>query len=411
MLFNFFKKFPFGLDISDYSIEILELKRRFNKFFLGAYGRVKLEKGIVKDGKILNKEKLKEKITELLKQTQPGKIKSNKVILSLPESKTFFHIFTLPVNLRGKELYNAVKTEALKTIPLEPKNIYFDFQVVSKKKVESFQVVLKKKVESFQEVLYVGIMKEIVDEYLEVIKGVGLELLVLDIESASLTRALKNKVIEERGVLIIDIGARTTTLIIVDKGLIRQSAIIPIAGDQFTKSIAKKLKVPLEEAEELKRIYGVDPQKGRVMFVLQKLIQEIFDKTKEIINFYEKQSKEKINKILLCGGSSLMPKLLSDFSSNFDIETKLADPWKDIEIEENIKKLIDKIKLNPVFFTNVIGLAKRGLEKDPKTAGINLIPQEKRNKNRIFKFFVVVFMIVAFIFLGWVIYNYILKSL
>ncbi|KPJ71360.1 hypothetical protein AMJ50_02620, partial [Parcubacteria bacterium DG_74_3] len=314
-MLNLFKKPAFGLDISDYSIEALELEKKLGKIYLGAYGRVELEKGIVEDGKILNKEKLKEKIKKLIGNTVPRKLKINQVIVSLPESKTFFHISKLPANLVGKELYSAIESEALKTIPLAPEDLYFDFQIAKKEK-------------DWQEVLYVGTLRETVNEYLGVLKDAGLSPLAFDIESASLTRAFGAEMIKDGGVLIADIGTTTTVLTIFDEELIRVSAIVPIAGNDFTRVISEKLKISLEKAEGLKRNCGLNPKKreGKIMLILQGFLQDILNEIKTFISFYEEKSGRKIKKILLCGGSSLIPELSSYLASNIGINTYIPNP-------------------------------------------------------------------------------------
>lgn len=411
---NLFRKPAFGLDISDSSIEALQLERKLGKLYLGGYGRIELEKGLVEDGKIFNKEKLKEKIIELLKNTIPKRFKTDRVILSLPESKTFLHILKLPVNILEKELVNAVESQALKTIPLDPNRIYFDFQVISR-------------TNEFQEILYVATFKEIVSEYLELLKDAGLKPLILDVESASLTRAFKNEEIRDGGMLIADIGARTTILTIFDEGLVRLSAIVPSAGDHWTRAISEKLDVSLEEAEKFKKTYGLDPEKkeGEIMLILQSLLQNILEEIRKLIRFYEAKSGRTIKKILLCGGSSFIPNLPSYFASNLGIETSVPDPWKGINVEKLFKKKqlrkIITTRLHPIFFANVIGLAKRGLEKDFETTGINLIPVEKRpkptfigrklSKSKVFSFLIIGLATAAFAFLGWIIYNYIVKVL
>lgn len=374
-MLNFFREFPFGLDISDFSIEALELERKFGKLYLGAYGRVKLEKGIVSDGRILNKEKLKEKVLALLNNSQPRSFRAKQVILSLPESKTFFHVFELPAELKGQELYSAAESEALKTIPLAPEEIYFDLKLISERK-------------DIKEVLYVGTLKEIVDGYLETLRGVGLNPLVLDIESASLARAFQSKIEKETAILIADIGARNTILTIFDEGSVRLSATVPIAGVHLTQALSEKLNTSLAEAEDFKINCGFDPEKegGKVLLVLQRAIQPILNEIKKSISFYEQKKGRKVKKILLCGGSSFMPELPSYISSNLEIETLVPDPWEGIEgidigilfKKKGLKEIIET-RLQPVFFANVIGLAKRGMERKPETAGINLIPKEKKS--------------------------------
>ena len=51
-------KTTFGLDVSDASIEALELKKSFGKIKILSYGRVKLNPGIVENGEILKKDEV-----------------------------------------------------------------------------------------------------------------------------------------------------------------------------------------------------------------------------------------------------------------------------------------------------------------------------------------------------------------
>lgn len=416
-MFNPLKRFPLALDINDFSIEAMQLRKVLGKVYLKAYGRVKLPEGIVKNARILKKERLKEKIKELLNNLGPKRLGTKEVIFSLPESKTFLHVFELPFDITGQALKNAIEGEALATIPLDAKELYSDFLVVSKG-------------EKNQEVLYVATKKEVVEDYLQILRDVGLKPLVLDIESASLARAFKNETTEETGMLIIDIGARTTILTVFDEGSIRISSIIPVAGNSFTQTIAKKLNISLLDAERLKRDYGLDTHEneGRIMFILQDVVDDILDKTKKLISFYEKKSQRKINKIIICGGSSLMPKIGSYFSSNLDIETKIGDPSLILpELNEKRYKTFFREggkdnELHPVLFSNVVGLALRSLSGDPETAGINLIPEKERpdhpvlikrklKKNKVFNFSIIAVSIFTFLFFLWVINRYVFSVL
>lgn len=329
-MFNFLKKSTFGLDISDRSIRTLQLK----KGEILGFGKKALNQGIVEDGSILNKEKLIEKIKQVIYKAN---IKSKKVVLSLPESKVFIHAF--PVALSAfhlKELKREkenIKKQADQMIPWKPDEIYFDI---------------------FDN-LYAAAPKGIVNDYLEVLKGANLEPIVFEIESLALARAIKAK-----NCLVADIGVRTTNLSIFDKkGQIKISVSIARAGDQFTKAISKKLNVSLSQAEKLKIDCGLDKTKkqGRIMLVLQKELQPIIKETKKIINLYGKS----IDEILLNGGSSQMPEIADYFSSNLSLETNIA-----------ISPIAKQLKGKSVFFNTVIGLALR----KPKI-GINLLSNIK----------------------------------
>jgi cell division protein FtsA len=60
----------------------------------------------------------------------------------------------------------------------------------------------------------------------------------------------------ELGVCLADIGASTTELAVFFEGSIAHTAVLPIGGDHFTNDLAVGLHVSVEEAEEVKRLYG-----------------------------------------------------------------------------------------------------------------------------------------------------------
>ena len=60
----------------------------------------------------------------------------------------------------------------------------------------------------------------------------------------------------ELGACLADIGASTTEIAVFFEGSIAHTAVLPIGGDHFTNDLAVGLHVSVEEAEELKRLYG-----------------------------------------------------------------------------------------------------------------------------------------------------------
>ena len=60
----------------------------------------------------------------------------------------------------------------------------------------------------------------------------------------------------ELGVCIADIGAGTTELAVFFEGSVAHTAVLPIGRDHFTNALAVGLHVSVEEAEQLKQVYG-----------------------------------------------------------------------------------------------------------------------------------------------------------
>ncbi len=361
-MFNFFKKPTFGLDISDYSIEIISLEGTVEKPRLSALGREILEPGIVEDGKILEKEKLEVILRALLEKLKFGKIKTKKLIFALPESKTFLHFFELPEVLEKERIEKEIKLQAMHTFPFPLKELYFDFKVGDK------------------EVLLVAAQKDIVDDYLEVFKNVEIQPIALEIESISLARSLIGN--QKETILIADIGARTTNFSLFDQNRLRLSISINIAGDRFNQALMEKSNISFQEAENLKKEIGLDPEKkeGKVFLILQKEIQEIIAEIKKIADYFQNKTGKKIEKVILAGGSAILHHLPEYLAENLEKPVSIGDPWEKINIDIlKEKEYFEKaLEINPILYATVIGSTLRGLTKEPEKAGINLLPRERK---------------------------------
>lgn len=368
-MFNLFNKPAFGIDVSDYSVELLALENISGSVRATSYARKVLARGVVEDGNIHNAGKLVNILDKLFDEAVPVSPRGRRVIASLPESKTFIHVFSVPRDLKDKELAQLVRSEAKKLIPIEEKHLYYDFWV-------------DRAYGDKADVLYAASERRLVDDFSAVFSQAGFELVALDLESASIARAILREAAPEDTVCILDIGARTANFTIYRNGLIRFSGTVFMGGIHFTQELSQKLNILPERAEALKREVGLDPERedGKVMLVLQSIFQKLIVEIKEITAFYEKRTKQRIQRGFLVGGSSLVPGLVDYLNQNMKIKFMLADPWHGITMPDASQpQETDELSLSeshPVMFTNVIGLALRGLEKNPEKAGINLLPKK-----------------------------------
>lgn len=359
-MFKFFKKPAFGLDISDYSIEVISLKGTIETPRLLSMGRTVLEPGIVEDGKILNKKKLEGALQTLVEKPKFGKIKTRKLIFALPESKSFIHIADLPEDLKGKEESEYIKFQAAQFFPFPLQDLYLDYKT--------------RKRDNLKEVVLAASPRNIVNEYLEVFKSLRLQPICLEIESISLGRSLVDT---KQPVLVVDIGARTTNFSLFVEGELRASFVYGIAGNQFTKTLAENLGIAIDEAETLKKEAGLNPKlkEGKIFLVLQKEIQKIIWEIRKIEEYSQEKEDNEIQKIILAGGSALLPHLPEYFTQNLEKPVAIGDPWVKINIDVlKKKKYLEKaLEISPILYANCIGSASRALLKKPKTTGINLI--------------------------------------
>ncbi len=84
----------------------------------------------------------------------------------------------------------------------------------------------------------------------------GLEVSDTVFEGIAAAEAVLSADERELGVCVADIGASTTELAVFFEGSIAHTAVLPIGGDHFTNDLAVGLHCSVEEAEQLKRLYG-----------------------------------------------------------------------------------------------------------------------------------------------------------
>ncbi|MDO8265304.1 MAG: type IV pilus assembly protein PilM [Candidatus Parcubacteria bacterium] len=360
-MFNLFKKPAFGLDISDYSAEIIDLEGSSARPKLSCITRTIFEPGIIQEGKILKKDLLKDSLQKLISNPQFGILKTNKVIFSLPESKSFSRFFDYPQGFKKEETESFIRESVLQSFPYSLEELQIDFR------------------ENKEGIIISAVPKDVISEYFNVFKDCGLESLAFENESESLARILGK---QKSSVMVIDIGAKVTNLSVFDHDKLKFSVSLNSAGDNLTKAISESLKVSLESAEKMKREDGLSLEKkeGRVFLILQKDISNLIKEISRNLEYFQEKNQNKITEIILIGGSANLPDLPEYLSQNLSLPVALFDPWLKINIDllkrkENIKKAEE---INPLLYSVAIGAAFRGLMENPEKEGINFIPKGRK---------------------------------
>jgi len=187
-----------------------------------------------------------------------------------------------------------------------------------------------------------------------------LEVYDLEIESIASARSLVSSAEKRENIsLIVDIGAKRTSFIMVEGNVPCFTSSIPFSSENINDAISKKMNINEEEAEEVKVTFGIEnfnkdnPIFNSIKYLLENLVVEI----KKTIDFYVVISKtpKEIKKIILCGGGSNLKSLAAYLAQRIGKEVVLGDPLINLNLE---KKELNKInKENCIGYATVIGLA------------------------------------------------------
>lgn len=345
----------FGLDISDTSIELIELNKLIG-FKVQTYGRLEMPINIIKEGKILDEKILSEQIKLLLKQVTPARVSTNKVILSLPDTQVITRTFVLPAPA-PRDMRTAVSTELGHFSPMPLPTLYWDFYT-------------KSLPGGATSVTFAGIARDIADAYLRVCNSIGLRVISFSLQPLSIARSALKKTNERT--LILDIGAEYTNASVIFKNNeLDLSVYIPVGGMHMTNAIAKGLSITADEAEK-KKIEGgfTDGAEGTATF-MEPVLAEILGEVKKVITYYESTFGFPVDRIVLAGGGSLVPGLEERVTES--LEKRVIAISKSGELsEEGVVRLMKKDR-DATLYATVVGLGMLGASREFQD--LNLISQ------------------------------------
>ena len=224
------------------------------------------------------------------------------------------------------------------------------------------------------ETVLVAAKKELIDQRLAALTASGIRPVVVDVDAFAMESAYGITQLgfgEPETVLLINIGANVTTMIIMENGLSKVVRDVFIAGNTINKSLQRIFDCSFEEAEKLKRkgqilvtpdekeaTLAQDDQdalqiSNTVVTVMKDLVAEI----QRSLDFFLSQNPERqVNRILLCGGSCAINGLDRYFSQELHMNVEVFDPFASLEGD------LPEPSLRPAFVV-AAGLATR-MERD-----------------------------------------------
>lgn len=315
----FYKTKPIiGLEFSRTGIRVVSVDRE--KMHVHGYGSIELDPAKTSDNLEGSRDYLTQKIDELFRDNIIGKLDSNRVVLGVPAVRTFARTFSMPADQESK-IKQAVDLEVEQYIPMPLENLYVDHLVISRTKTELT-------------VLMCAVPKKFIDDLLGILRGLGLEVIMIEPSIYAVSRLLDYTKEGGMPTVIVDIGPGGTDIAILDKA-VRVTGGLAIGGNTLTLDIAKKMDLTIENAHQLKVLSGLNPgpRQAKVTAALKPSITKIVNETKKIIRFYTDRlpNSPKLEQVLIVGSGSNVPGLGEFFTNELIMPARVASPWQSLD--------------------------------------------------------------------------------
>lgn len=359
---SFFKKkgSVLGVDIGSSGIKVVQLRKEKERAILETYGEIAVgpyaNLGVGQSAK-LSEEKVVEVLKDVLREAN---VKSKNASVSIALKSSFVTIIDIPV-VNGKNISEIIELEARRYIPLSVSEVKMDWwilpEVVERSMNNGSDDGNNKR--KFAKVLLVAIHKDIISKYKEIISMAGLDISSFEIESFSMIRASTKR--ETSPVAVMDFGASSIKMSIVDFGIMMASHSITKGSQDLSIAISHSLGVDFNRAEEMKREVGLSdlPEHKEIVSIIEPMLGYIFSEAETIIKNYQKKRGRSINRVILTGGGSLLKGLVPFAVKQLAIEAELSNPFSRTEYPAFLN---ESLKESGPIFSVAIGLALRGLQ-------------------------------------------------
>lgn len=362
-IFNKKDQSALGIDIGTSSVKVVQVSRKGDKIVLDTYGELSYGPyGNTSVGEAVNlpTAKISEALTALLSEKEVN-ITTKNAGLAVPFESSLMTTFTLPT-AAAKNLDAAVPIEARKYIPVPISEVALDWSVVASEAVTKNKADAQK--EGVQdagiEILLVAIHNDILAEYQEIADATKLDIRFFEIEIFSTLRSLTDN--EDKPVVVIDMGAMSTKIYIIEQGVVRNSHTINVGAQDITKAIAQSVQVSFNEAEVIKRETGLQQtnEGTHIKEISQEVLDRIFSQINRVLfNFVQKHGKAVAAGFLVGGGAAL--KGIDVYATEIlKTPIEMGNPFNKLETPAFVDDVLSKT--GPEFVV-AVGVAIRALEE------------------------------------------------
>ncbi len=352
---SFGSKSIVGLDVGSSSVKAVELqmKEKSKDFELLHLGVAALPPEAIVQGAFLNASAIVDTIRAAIDNAN---IKTKNVSAAVSGYSVIAKKVSLPSMTRD-ELDEQIRWEAEQYIPFDVNEVNLDFQILDSDGTDGQM-----------DVLLVAAKKDLIDDYVQVIREAGLTPAAIDVAAFAVENAFERNydVRPDEVVALVNIGAQVVNINIMSGGVPLFTRDITTAGNQYTEEIQKAMSVGFEEGERIKLggRYGdssTDVVPKEVEQAMRSVTETVVGEISRSLDFFAATTADSpIEKAYISGGGANVAGFIPAFQERTGIDVEIMNP---------LARMRPSSKFEPEFLDEVapslgvgVGLALRRLE-------------------------------------------------
>jgi len=334
----------FGLDIGSTTVRLVHLKSSGSSKVLAKYAYLPLEGNISLSDAPADRAKLAAAIKQLVEQAQIG---TKNVAVGLPSARVFTTVADIE-RLNAAELAKAIKFQAPSLIPTPLAESKIDWTLLGDSPADKTKV----------EILLSSVVNKYVEERLDLLEGIGLNVIAFEPDNLAMVRALLPSTVTGTQI-VLDIGAQNTDLVAVLNGSPRLTRAIPVGTEALFKVAAQNLNVDEKQAEQFVLRFGLSQDKldGQVVRAISGTIDNLVSEVEKSIKFFNaRYTDAKVDRIVVTGGASVIPEFPVYLANKFGVNVEIGNAWHNVTYAKERQNELAAISNQ---FGVAVGLAER----------------------------------------------------
>lgn len=342
-----------GLDIGSSSLKLVQVKAARKGMSLQNFGIEPLPPTAIIEGSIADPNAVSEAIRNLVQRIH---LRGKDVALAVSGNSVIIRRLQIPA-MTGNALAEQMEWEVKQNVPFARDEVIVDWEVL-----------VERTPEGQMEVVLVAAKREIVEQYVDVVRHAGLNPSVVDTDAFAMQNAVESAMGYAGGetVAVINVGAHFSTIAIIREGKPVFHRNIASGGDTYTEAIRHRLAVSLEGAEAYKvgssaggagGAAEVVPQE--VHRVLAQVSEQVSGEFQRTIDFYVNETVDAdLARVYLTGGSALVPQLPKAIQDRARVPVAILDPFASVKVDGR-RFDVEYLRANAPVASVAFGLALR----------------------------------------------------
>lgn len=310
----------FGLDIGTNSVRLVQLSNNSSgPRQLLKYAMAPIDGKLAISDSKADRQKIAESLKSIIAQAQ---ITTKNVAVGLPSSRVFTTLVDMD-RLPPAELAKTLKYQADSLIPTPVAESKMDWAMIGDSPKDASKI----------EVLLSSVGNDFIEARLDLLEAIGLNVIAFEPDNLAITRAvLAPDAVEPQ--MVIDIGSKSTDIVITMGGAPRLTRAIPTGSDAIIKSAVQNLNIDEKQAQEFVFKFGLSEQKleGQVHNAIIGTVDTLVTDIDKSIKFFQARYKDvKLAKIVMTGGASALPEFPLYLANKFAINVEIGNAWRNVQ--------------------------------------------------------------------------------